>query len=96
MRELMARLGVRSWDELVGRVDFLRPRIQDAHKVSMLDFASLLKPAWMLENVGGGKCSNTCCTTKQMHGTENHLDLKIWPEVRDALANLKRSDEDVQ
>ncbi len=69
MREIMARLGFRTVDEMVGRVDVLRQRDDVTHwKAKHLDLSRILhKPE-------PGRDEPTYCCVAQDHGLENALD----------------------
>ena len=72
LREIMAGLGIRSVDELVGRVDMLEPH-KDIFpwKGKGLDFSGILyKPK-------AGEDVDTHCTKAQDHGIDKILDLKL-------------------
>ena len=58
VREIMASLGVRRFDELVGRSDLLRKRTDVSHwKTRCLDFSSLF---WQGESKGSGRDTVYC------------------------------------
>jgi glutamate synthase (ferredoxin) len=70
VRELMAKLGFRSIDEMVGRVDRLAMRKAVDHwKAEGLDYSRILHRPDLPEDVG------THCTMKQDHGIEKSLDM---------------------
>ncbi|HEY4367953.1 MAG TPA: glutamate synthase large subunit [Steroidobacteraceae bacterium] len=70
MRELMAQLGFRTIEEMVGRVDRLEPRKAVAHwKAKGLDFSNLLYQPDAGNEVG------RFCQIKQDHGLEKSMDL---------------------
>jgi glutamate synthase (NADPH/NADH) large chain len=70
MRELMAQLGFRSVNEMVGRVDRLEPRKAIDHwKARGFDFSNILYQPDVGEEVG------RYCSTAQEHGLEESLDL---------------------
>ena len=70
MRELMAQLGFRSVDEMVGRVDRLEPRKAIDHwKTRGFDFSNILYQPDVGEEVG------RYCSRAQEHGLENSLDV---------------------
>ena len=72
-REIMAQLGVRTINELVGRVDLLEPNDAIHHwKSDGLDLTGLLTPAKKPRPDVG-----TYCTKKQDHGLERALDHKL-------------------
>ena len=70
VRELMAKLGFRSLDEMVGRVDKLVMRKAVDHwKAQGLDYSRILYAPEVGEEVG------RYCTMKQDHGIEKSLDM---------------------
>ncbi|XP_042242518.1 glutamate synthase [NADH], amyloplastic-like isoform X2 [Homarus americanus] len=81
VRELMASVGVRKFQELVGRTDLLRARDSCSTKVNLLDFNLILKNALHMRpgvNIVGG-------SVKQDFGLETHLDQEILKEVEPLL-----------
>jgi glutamate synthase (NADPH/NADH) large chain len=80
-RQLMAELGVRTVNELVGRADLLE--IDDAiehYKAKGLDLRAILTPAEKpREDV------QVICTQKQQHGLEHALDNKLIELARSAI-----------
>jgi glutamate synthase (NADPH/NADH) large chain/glutamate synthase (ferredoxin) len=79
LRAIMAELGFRTIDEMVGRADRLRVRsLADHWKASGLDLSPLFympKPGDVLHR-----------TEDQVHGLEAILDQRIWRAVEPALA----------
>jgi glutamate synthase (ferredoxin) len=70
VRELMAQLGFRKLEEMVGRVDVLEPRHAVDHwKARGIDLSNLLYRPNVGPEVG------TFCTEKQDHGIEKSLDI---------------------
>jgi glutamate synthase (ferredoxin) len=70
VRELMAKLGFRNLDEMVGRVDKLVMRKAVDHwKAQGLDYSRILYSPEVGEEVG------RYCTMKQDHGIEKSLDM---------------------
>ncbi len=70
VRELMAKLGFRHLDEMVGRVDRLSMRKAVDHwKAAGLDYSRILYTPEVGEEVGH------YCTMKQDHGIEKSLDI---------------------
>jgi len=70
MRETMAKLGFRTIDEMVGRVDRLEPRKAITHwKAKGLDFSNILYRPDVDDSVG------RYCQIKQDHGLDKSLDL---------------------
>ena len=70
LRELMAKLGFRTINEMVGRVDRLDTRAAIAHwKAKGLDFSTILHKPEVPERV------KTFCQEKQDHGIAESLDM---------------------
>ena len=82
VRELMASLGFRNMDEMVGRVDRIEMRKAVDHwKARGLDFSAILYNPEVPHRVGRR------CTIAQDHGLEQALDFKLIDHARDALEN---------
>ncbi|HKD35427.1 MAG TPA: glutamate synthase-related protein, partial [Pirellulales bacterium] len=83
MREIMARLGFRTINEMVGRVDRLDTRKAVQHwKAKGLDFSKVLKRAEPRPNV------KTYCAERQDHGLDKSIDVtKLLDLCRPALEN---------
>jgi len=80
VRELMALLGARTLDELVGRVDRLRVRDDIDHwKARAVDLSPLLARADVPESV------HTRQMVLQQHGLQNHLDQELITAAEQAL-----------
>jgi len=72
LREIMAQLGFRTVEEMVGRVDYLEPRKAVDHwKAKGLDFSNILYQPDVGPEVG------RFCQTQQDHGLEKSLDLTV-------------------
>ena len=82
-RQIMARLGFRTIDEMVGRVDCLETKAAIEHwKADGLDLSSILAPAPKPhDNV------DVICTIKQDHGLEEALDNQLIELAKPALEN---------
>ncbi|MDP4782522.1 MAG: glutamate synthase large subunit [Gammaproteobacteria bacterium] len=85
MREIMASLGIRTVNEMVGRVDLLdMNRAIDHWKASGIDLTSILTPAKVVfENTGFYK------TIEQDHGLEKALDNELIKLARDGIESGK-------
>ena len=83
MREIMASLGIRSVNEMVGRVDMLdMNHVIDHWKASGIDLTSILTPAKVVfENTGFYK------TIEQDHGLDKALDNELIKLARDGIEN---------
>ncbi|RKO97526.1 putative glutamate synthase Glt1, partial [Caulochytrium protostelioides] len=88
MRSIMARLGFRSVNEMVGRSDCLRPvpRTPQSHpKSHSLDLTALLTPAHTMRPGVA-----TYCVRKQDHAHHNRLDHKLIADAQAALGPEKQ------
>mmetsp|Transcript_15657 Transcript_15657/g.31772 ORF Transcript_15657/g.31772 Transcript_15657/m.31772 type:complete len:2161 (-) Transcript_15657:351-6833(-) len=81
-RQIMARLGVRKINDLIGRVDLLKQSEFSLHKG--LDLRPLLVPAHHLNPAAG-----TICSQKQDHALEAVLDRDLISACQPALRDLK-------
>lgn len=83
-RHIMAKLGFRTIDEMVGRTDVLRTEAAEKHwKKDGLDLSAILAPARRAhDNVG------IRCTQAQDHGLEKSLDVTVLvPQAKEAIEN---------
>ncbi len=80
LRQIMAQLGFRNLNEMIGRVDCIemRPAV-DHWKARGLDFSSILYNPQVPLRVGRR------CTVAQDHGLEQALDYKLISHAKDAL-----------
>jgi glutamate synthase (NADPH/NADH) large chain len=82
VREYMAQLGFRSFDEMVGRVDMLDPRkALDHWKAKGLDLSAILYNPPTPSRIARR------CVQPQDHGLSQALDYKLIDHARDALDN---------
>ncbi len=80
MRQIMAKLGFRTVDEMVGRVDRLEMRAAIGHwKAKGLDLSAILYNPPAPSRVARH------CTTKQDHGIDEALDFKLIEFSREAI-----------
>jgi glutamate synthase domain-containing protein 2/glutamate synthase domain-containing protein 1/glutamate synthase domain-containing protein 3 len=80
VRALMAKLGFRTMDEMIGRVDRIEMRKAVDHwKARGLDLSTILYAPPMPLRV------SRRCTTTQDHGLEEALDYKLIDHAKDAL-----------
>ncbi|MES1262371.1 MAG: glutamate synthase-related protein, partial [Acidobacteriota bacterium] len=83
VREIMAKLGFRKMDEMVGRVDLLDTRQAVDHwKAKGLDFSELLYNPLAPSRVARR------CTTKQDHGLDEALDYRLIDHAKEAIGQL--------
>jgi glutamate synthase (NADPH/NADH) large chain len=92
VREIMASLGFRAFDELVGRADLLVPRkitpngtSLSAAKSACVDLSRILYRAEGPEYIPGGR--DTHCTQSQIHKIDQVLDLQLIEKCRSSLDN---------
>ena len=84
LRQIMANMGFRTINEMVGRMDMLDPREATEHwKAQGLDFSSMLHMPDVPASVA------TYCKAKQDHGLERALDHKLIELCKDALETKK-------
>ncbi|MFP3090090.1 glutamate synthase large subunit [Treponema sp. TIM-1] len=82
-REIMASLGFRTFDELVGRPDFLVQRKSGKAKSAGVDLRDLLHRAEGPEGIPGGKALR--CVEDQIHKISQVLDRELIDKCFDAL-----------
>ncbi|MCY3872178.1 MAG: glutamate synthase-related protein, partial [Gemmatimonadetes bacterium] len=75
MREIMAQLGVRTIDELIGRTDLLHQAKTDHWKAKYLDLSPILEKPDADPEIG------RYCQIEQDHGLENAMDNQILLEL---------------
>jgi glutamate synthase (NADPH/NADH) large chain len=82
LRAIMAELGFRTVDEMVGQADYLVPRKNIEHwKAKTLDLSPILYKEEVDETVG------IYCSMEQDHGLENALDWQFLEAAKPALEN---------
>jgi glutamate synthase (NADPH/NADH) large chain len=82
LRRIMAKLGFRTMNEMVGRVDCLVQRQDVTHwKAKGIDLSSILYNPPMPSHVGRR------CLQAQDHGLENALDCKLIEMTQEAIEN---------
>jgi glutamate synthase (NADPH/NADH) large chain len=80
VRQIMAELGFRKMDEMVGRVDMLETRDAIEHwKARGLDFSAILYNPPVPSRIARH------CTIKQDHGLDEALDYKMIDHAREAI-----------
>ncbi|MDR2633053.1 MAG: glutamate synthase large subunit [Treponema sp.] len=84
-REIMASLGFRRFDELIGRPDLLRQRPSAKPKSAAVDLSRLLYKAEGPKDLPGGR--ETHCVQDQIHQIADVLDRKL---IAQCLAALDR------
>ncbi|CEM18299.1 unnamed protein product [Vitrella brassicaformis CCMP3155] len=99
VRAIMAQLGIRKYDDMVGRADLLRPKpsLKEHYKTREIDLSKLLYPAWQLTDAqqpSGGPQSlaqsvppGMCCRMAQDHELDKVIDREI---VRLSVRSLQK------
>jgi len=77
LREYMAKIGFRTVDEMIGRVDKLEQRSTDHWKARKLDLSPILHRPENADSVG------TRCMIKQNHGLDNAIDIQTLLDICD-------------
>ena len=86
VREIMAVLGVKKFDDLIGRSDFLcKQGAIDHWKAKDIDLTKIL---WRPSTVSQKENFNS---SYQNHDIDNVLDLKVIKEAKDVIKGTKRS-----
>ena len=86
VREIMAALGVKKFDDLIGRSDFLcKQGAIDHWKAKDIDLTKIL---WRPSTVSQRENFNS---SYQNHEIDNVLDLKVIKEAKDVIKGTKRS-----
>jgi len=87
VREIMASLGCRKFNDLIGRTDLLRPaaRLKDHWKTADLDFTDLLRPAWTLQSMSSEENRPMYCCVPQDHELAHVLDKQLISKATPAL-----------
>ncbi len=84
LRNIMAKLGFRKVDEMIGRTDMLKQRTNVNHwKAGKVDLSAIL------HQIPVGEKDTPYCTQKQDHGLDKQIDLKLIAESKDALEHKK-------
>ena len=84
VREIMADMGFRTLDEMIGRVDRIRANEAVDHwKAQGLDFSAILQKPDVPSNIA------VRCVQQQDHGIDKILDLKLVDLAERAFDNLK-------
>ena len=84
LRKIMAELGFRKIDEMIGRTDMLKQRSDIKHwKARKVDLSALLY------QVSVGEDDTPYCTQEQDHGLEKQLDHQIIAQAKAALEEEK-------
>jgi glutamate synthase domain-containing protein 2/glutamate synthase domain-containing protein 1/glutamate synthase domain-containing protein 3 len=84
LREIMALLGVRTVDDLVGRVDLLKPLATNHWKARHVDLTAVV------HKQRAPRAMATRCISKQDHGLETSLDHRLLELAQPALKEKKR------
>ena len=83
VRQIMASLGIREFDQLTGRTDLLQQKTVDHWKVRQVDLTDLLHQP----DVGSG--DTRYCTQEQDHGIDRQIDHQLIRQATPALESKK-------
>ena len=89
VRREMARMGIRRFDDMIGRVDLLARRPTSHPKARQLDLGMILKYPEAPREVGRFH------SQRQDHGLELSLDSKLMPQLDAAIAGRERAELDI-
>ena len=78
-REIMAELGIRKFDDLVGRTDLLEIRKIDHWKAKTVD------PSAILYRPAGSDKNASYCIQDQVHKIDNVIDIKLISETKESV-----------
>ncbi len=88
VREIMAELGFRTMDEMIGRSDLLRPASDLSGKAATLDLSAILYnpvPFNAFTNAPSASNIELRCVSKQEHGLETALDHELLKKAHQTL-----------
>ncbi|NGP89409.1 glutamate synthase large subunit [Fodinibius halophilus] len=85
LREYMAKLGFRTVDEMIGRVDKLKQKETDHWKGQFLDLSLILNQPENAQEVGNR------CMSCQNHGLDNAMDIQTLMDICDPALNEGKS-----
>ena len=83
VRQIMASLGIREFDQLIGRTDLLQQKEVDHWKARQVDLTDLLHQL----DVGSG--DTRYCTQEQDHGIDKQIDHQLIRQATPALESKK-------
>ncbi len=90
LRRIMAALGFRTINEMIGRVDKLQPRATIEHrKARHIDFSAILRKPEVPETVG------VYCSQQQDHGLDQALDHELIKLAGPALERSEQVEEHI-
>ena len=83
VRQIMASIGIREFDQLIGRTDLLQQKEVDHWKARQVDLTDLLHQP----DVGSG--DTRYCTQEQDHGIDKQIDHQLIRQATPALESKK-------
>ena len=87
VREILAQLGFKSLNEIIGRTDLLMQVNKASPNLDDLD----LNPLFVQADPGNNK---RYCETSEINKVPDTLDQRIWPEIEDCLDDSKSLDKE--
>ena len=88
VREILAKLGFKSLNEIIGRTDLLMQVSKASPNLDDLD----LNPLFVQADPGSNK---RYCETSEINQVPNTLDQEIWPQIEKALDNSEKIDKEI-
>ncbi|MDB4846701.1 glutamate synthase large subunit, partial [Candidatus Pelagibacter sp.] len=82
VREILAKLGFKSLDEIIGRTDLLRQISKASPNLDDLD----LNPLFVQADAGG---NSRYCELKEINSVPDTLDQEIFPEIENQIGKVK-------
>ena len=87
VREILARLGFRSLDDVIGRTDLLMQVSKASPNLDDLD----LNPLFVQADPGHNK---RYCENQEINGVPDTLDQEIWPEIEKSLDSSEKIEKE--
>ena len=89
VREILAELGFRSLNDIIGRTDLLMQVNKASPNLDDLD----LNPLFVQTDPGNNK---RYCETPEINKVPDTLDQKLWPEIEKSLNNLEKFKKEIK
>ena len=83
VREILAKLGFKSLNDIIGRTDLLRQVSKGSPNLDDLD----LNPLFVQTDTGNNK---RYCDIPEINSVPDTLDQKIWPEIEKSLDSSEK------
>ena len=87
VREILAKLGFKSLNDIIGRTDLLRQVSKGSDNLDDLD----LNPLFVQADTGN---NTRYCENQEINSVPDTLDQEIWPEIEKALDNSEKIEKE--